>query len=70
MRVAITGASGRLGRRAVREFLDAGHEVRAIDRVQSSELLCPYRTADIRDLGQVVGDNFQVLGVRVVVRVT
>jgi nucleoside-diphosphate-sugar epimerase len=55
MRVAITGASGRLGRRTVAEFLNAGYEVRAVDRVPPSENVSPYCLADIRDLGQMCG---------------
>jgi nucleoside-diphosphate-sugar epimerase len=55
MHVAITGAAGRLGRRAVIEMLNAGHDVRAIDRIRPAMDLCPAHIADIRDLGQVCG---------------
>ncbi len=55
MHVAITGAAGRLGRRAVIDLLNAGHDVRAIDRVRPAMDLCPAHIADIRDLGQVCG---------------
>src|SRR3954452_21744307 len=55
MRVAITGASGSLGKYAVAEFLSAGHEVRATDRVPSLDSKVPFQRADICDLGQVIG---------------
>ncbi len=55
MRVAVTGASGGLGRYVVADVLAAGHEARAIDRVLPDEQRCPFITADIRDLGQMCG---------------
>jgi nucleoside-diphosphate-sugar epimerase len=55
MRVAVTGASGGLGRYVVADLLAAGHEVRALDRVMPNEKLCPFISADIRDLGQMCG---------------
>ncbi len=55
MRVAVTGASGGLGRHVVADVLAAGHEVRAIDRVLPDEQGCPFIMADIRDLGQMCG---------------
>jgi nucleoside-diphosphate-sugar epimerase len=55
MRVAVTGASGGLGRYVVADVLAAGHEARAIDRVLPDEQSCPFITADIRDLGQMCG---------------
>jgi nucleoside-diphosphate-sugar epimerase len=55
MRVAITGASGSLGKYAVAEFLNAGYEVRATDRVPAPNSKLPFQRADICDLGQVIG---------------
>ena len=55
MRVAVTGASGGIGSCVVADALAAGHEARAIDRALPEEKLCPFITADIRDLGQMCG---------------
>jgi len=55
MRVAVTGASGGLGRYVVADVLAAGHEVRAIDRALPDEHRCPFIMADIRNLGQMCG---------------
>src|SRR5258706_5762061 len=55
MRVAITGASGQLGQHCVAEFLKAGHELRLSDRVSMPGSKIPFQTANIRDLGQVLG---------------
>src|ERR1700694_5189341 len=54
MRVAVTGASGGIGRYVVQEMLGAGYEVYAIDRVRPT-VQVPNRVIDVRDLGQVVG---------------
>ena len=54
MRVAITGASGGLGRYVVQEMLAAGHQVYALDRTLPATDV-PSRLIDIRDLGQVCG---------------
>jgi nucleoside-diphosphate-sugar epimerase len=57
MKIAITGASGSLGRYAVQEVLNAGHQVVAIDRVKAARLpeTVPSWIIDIGDLGQVCG---------------
>lgn len=55
MRVAVTGASGGIGRYVVADLLAAGHEVRAIDRVVPDDRRCPFIAASIRDLGQMCG---------------
>ncbi len=55
MRVAVTGASGMLGRSAVKDLLAAGHEVFQLDRVVPQNQDAPYRVIDILDLGQVCG---------------
>src|SRR5260370_36285218 len=55
IRVAVTGASGTLGRAAVSHLLGAGYEVRAIDRTPPRTPSCPFCMVDIRDLGQVCG---------------
>lgn len=54
MRVAITGASGGLGRYAVREMLEAGHQVYSIDRTKPTAAV-PFCIVDTSDLGQVCG---------------
>jgi nucleoside-diphosphate-sugar epimerase len=53
MRVAVTGASGRIGRFAVRELLRAGYDVRQVDRTHPGEGEAAFIQTDIRDLGQV-----------------
>jgi len=53
MRIAVTGASGVLGRHAVAQLLEAGHEVHAIDRARSAGRLCPSIVADVRDFAQM-----------------
>lgn len=55
LRIAVTGASGRLGQRTVVQLLEAGYDVRAIDRVRPPSSPCPHHTTDIRDFGQVCG---------------
>jgi nucleoside-diphosphate-sugar epimerase len=53
-RVAVTGASGKLGRAAVKELLAHGWEVMALDTVQPAEPLCPFIRVDLTDFGQTV----------------
>lgn len=54
MRIAVTGASGFLGRAVVADLRRAGHEVRGIDR-RSTNGLAPDLHADTGDLGQMCG---------------
>jgi len=53
MRVLITGATGRIGRYAVREFVDEGHEVTAVDIVPSRHEGAASLRVDLTDAGQV-----------------
>ncbi|OZM75931.1 NAD(P)-dependent oxidoreductase [Pseudonocardia sp. MH-G8] len=57
MRIAVTGAAGRLGRRVVARALDAGHEVIAADLPAALEGQqvdgVEWRSADVTDLEQV-----------------
>src|SRR5688572_1333763 len=57
MRVAVTGAAGRLGRRVVARAVLAGHEVVAVDLPGAAEpppeAGVEWRAADITDLEQV-----------------
>ena len=55
MRIAITGASGSLGRRAVVEFANAGYDVHGIDRIPPRDGVGSHCIADVRDLAQVCG---------------
>lgn len=55
MKIAITGASGKAGRATVREFLEHGYEVVAIDRVLApSEDHVRVLLTDLTDFGQTV----------------
>ena len=49
MRVAVTGAAGKLGREVVRELTFAKHEVRCIDRTEAAGIVA----ADLRELSGV-----------------
>ncbi len=56
-RVAVTGSSGRLGRAVVRDLVDHGWDVVALDAVPpegSSEQVAPFTRVDLDDLGQVI----------------
>lgn len=55
MYIAVTGASGMLGRHAVADLLAAGHQVRALDRSMPRTWSTEFRRAEMRDLGQVCG---------------
>lgn len=55
MHIAVTGASGMLGRNAVDDLLRAGHTVLQIDRAAPANRAAPYRRADLRDFGQACG---------------
>lgn len=53
MRIIVTGASGRIGRLAVRELVDRGHDVLATDRVPPPERVCPFLPAELTDAAAV-----------------
>jgi nucleoside-diphosphate-sugar epimerase len=61
MKVILTGGSGRAGRYAVRELVEAGHDVVNVDRVRPSEPL-PGRfiQLDLTDAGEVYDAFAQV----------
>ena len=46
-KVVVTGGSGRLGGRVIRDLLDYGYEVSSLDRVAPETELCPSQTADL-----------------------
>lgn len=55
MRIAVTGAHGKLGRSVVRELVDAGHRVTALDRVPAPEGTAASGVViDLTDAGQVM----------------
>src|SRR5262245_58660236 len=55
MYIAVTGAGGMLGRHAVADLFQAGHQVRALDRTMPPTWDTEFRRAEMRDLGQVCG---------------
>ncbi len=55
MRIAVTGAHGKLGRSVVRELVDAGHQVTTLDRVPAPEGAAASGVViDLTDAGQVM----------------
>src|SRR5690349_21835844 len=50
MRILITGAAGRIGRRLIQELLPRGHHLLGCDQVAEPGLPIPYTVADIRSL--------------------
>jgi len=52
MRIAVTGASGKLGRNVVRRLVDDGHQVTSLD--QTGERGPGFTQVDLRNYGQVV----------------
>lgn len=54
MKIVVTGGSGKVGRQAVRELVEHGHQVLNIDLVPSTEPLCHFLKADLNDMGQTV----------------
>ena len=55
MNVLITGGSGRIGRYAVREMVEAGHSVTSVDVVSGTVPGVPSLLVDLTDAGQVYG---------------
>jgi nucleoside-diphosphate-sugar epimerase len=53
-RVAVTGASGKLGRAVVTHLVDAGWDVLALDQHRPAEAVTPFVAVDLTDYGQVV----------------
>jgi nucleoside-diphosphate-sugar epimerase len=54
VRVAVTGASGKAGRAVVRDLIDHGHEVLAVDVVSPRESPAASLRADLTEFGQTV----------------
>lgn len=54
MKVVVTGASGKAGRAVVRDLLDHGHDVTAVDLVPPREPVAPSLAVDLTDFGQTV----------------
>jgi nucleoside-diphosphate-sugar epimerase len=54
VKVVVTGASGKAGRAVVRDLLEHGHEVQAVDLVAPAESPAPLVLADLTDFGQTV----------------
>ena len=54
MKVVVTGASGKAGRAVVRDLLEHGHDVLAVDLVPPTEAQAPFLLADLTDFGQTV----------------
>ncbi|MDQ6419022.1 NAD(P)-dependent oxidoreductase [Paenibacillus sp. LHD-117] len=52
--VAVTGGSGKLGTRVVKELQKEGYEVVVLDQQRSPELRCRQIKVDLNDFGQVV----------------
>ncbi len=55
MKVVVTGGSGLAGRAIVQDLVEHGHAVLNADRVKPATALCPFRFANLEDLGQVYG---------------
>ncbi|HET9170692.1 MAG TPA: NAD(P)-dependent oxidoreductase [Actinospica sp.] len=53
-RVAVTGASGKLGRAVVRDLLDHGWDVVALDQAPLPEPVATFTRVDLSDYGQTV----------------
>lgn len=58
MRVIVTGGSGKIGGYAIRELLEAGHEVVSLDARRPAERLCRFVEVDLTDPAQL----FDVFG--------
>lgn len=53
-RVAVTGSSGRLGRAVVRDLVEHGYDVVALDAQPEAEPVAPFTRIDLTDLGAVI----------------
>lgn len=53
MKVAVTGAAGRLGKYVVQELLEHGHEVKGLSLVPAAEIAIPQVAVDITEFDQV-----------------
>lgn len=47
MKIVVTGASGKLGRRVCQDMVDAGHDVTGVDRTYRRGVACPLYVADL-----------------------
>lgn len=54
MKLVVTGASGKAGRAVVRDLVDHGHDLLAVDVVPPGESPAPSLLADLTDVGQTV----------------
>lgn len=55
MGVAVTGSTGRLGRKVVTELLERGWEVVSLDKTKAAtDQGCPFVSVDFTDFGQTV----------------
>jgi nucleoside-diphosphate-sugar epimerase len=54
VKLVVTGASGKAGRAVVRDLVDHGHDLLAVDVVPSVESPAPSLLADLTDFGQTV----------------
>ncbi len=54
MKVVVTGASGKAGRAVVRDLVEHGYDVRAVDLVPPREELAPFLLVDLTEMGETV----------------
>jgi nucleoside-diphosphate-sugar epimerase len=54
VRVIVTGASGKAGRAVVRDLVEHGYDVLAVDLVPPAERLAPFLLADLTEMGQAM----------------
>jgi nucleoside-diphosphate-sugar epimerase len=54
MKVAVTGSSGKAGRAVVRDLVEHGHDVLAVDLVAPRDRLAPFLAVDVTEFGQTV----------------
>jgi nucleoside-diphosphate-sugar epimerase len=54
VKLVVTGASGKAGRAVVRDLVDHGHDLLAVDVVPPAESPAPSLLADLTDFGQTV----------------
>jgi len=55
MRIAVTGGAGRLGRLAISELLEHGHDVLAIDKAPIAASACRYSAIDLLKAADLAG---------------